>query len=138
MVNIHPSLLPEGRGAWPMPVTLLKGLRESGITIHKITEGFDEGDILLQKAVPVMPADTLQILTARLQTLLPDMMAELASDFAACTQWRALRERENTGPARRKRIIRLYLTWMSLKQIAFCGLFMDMNVSIETGMRSME
>lgn len=81
MVNIHPSLLPEGRGAWPMPVTLLKGLRESGITIHKITEGFDEGDILLQKAVPVMPDDTLQILTARLQTLLPDMMAELASDF---------------------------------------------------------
>ncbi|MCD8364299.1 MAG: hypothetical protein LUC83_00485, partial [Clostridiales bacterium] len=28
MVNIHPSLLPVGRGAWPMPVTILRGLRE--------------------------------------------------------------------------------------------------------------
>ena len=81
MVNIHPALLPKGRGAWPMPVTLLEGLRESGITIHKMTDDFDEGDILSQKAVPVMPEDTLQTLTARLQTLLPGMMAELASDF---------------------------------------------------------
>lgn len=81
MVNIHPALLPKGRGAWPMPVTLLRGLRESGITIHKITKGFDEGDILLQKAVPVTPDDTLWSLTARLQTLLPGMMEELASDF---------------------------------------------------------
>ena len=49
MVNIHPALPPKGRGAWPMPVTLLEGLRESGITIHKMTDGFDEGDILPQK-----------------------------------------------------------------------------------------
>ena len=41
-----------------MPVTLLEGLRESGITIHKMTDDFDEGDILSQKAVPVMPEDT--------------------------------------------------------------------------------
>ena len=82
MVNIHPSLLPVGRGAWPMPVTLLRGLRESGLTVHKLTAGFDEGDILLQRAVPVRADDTLQTLTERLRGLLPELTAALLSDFA--------------------------------------------------------
>lgn len=81
MVNIHPSLLPIGRGAWPMPVTILKEMSESGITIHKLTKGFDEGDILLQKTVPVMPDETLQTLINRFQMLLPGMMRELTENF---------------------------------------------------------
>lgn len=81
MVNVHPSLLPEGRGAWPMPVTILRGMRESGLTIHKIAEGFDEGDILLQKKVEVLPEETLQTLTEKLQALLPGMLRELTADF---------------------------------------------------------
>ena len=81
IVNIHPSLLPEGRGAWPMPVVLLRGLSETGITAHKVTEGFDEGDILLQERVPVSPDDDLETLTEKLRGCLPGMMAALASDF---------------------------------------------------------
>ena len=53
IVNIHPSLLPVGRGSWPMPQTILKGLKKSGVTVHKIAEGFDEGDILLQREFDV-------------------------------------------------------------------------------------
>lgn len=66
-----------------MPVTLLRGLRESGVTLHKIDGDFDTGDILLQEAVSIYPEDTLEGLTDRLRALLPDMMARLAADFDA-------------------------------------------------------
>jgi methionyl-tRNA formyltransferase len=81
MLNIHPALLPLGRGAWPMPLTILKGLAESGVTVHKLTEGFDEGDILLQEAITVAADENLQTLTAKQQALLPRMMKRLVSDF---------------------------------------------------------
>ena len=48
-VNIHPSLLPYGRGSWPMPYEILLDNRKSGVTIHKISSALDEGDILLQR-----------------------------------------------------------------------------------------
>lgn len=48
-INMHPALLPVGRGGWPMPVTILKGLRQTGLTIHCLTENFDDGKILAQK-----------------------------------------------------------------------------------------
>ncbi|MCD7956376.1 MAG: hypothetical protein LUG93_11635 [Lachnospiraceae bacterium] len=81
MVNIHPSLLPVGRGAWPMPVTILKGLRESGVTVHRMTEGFDEGAILLQEEIPVSPKENLLTLTKKQKAVLPGMMRRLAEDF---------------------------------------------------------
>ena len=81
MVNIHPSLLPVGRGGWPMPSVILRGLTETGVTVHKITPEFDQGDILLQTVVPVSPGENLQTLTAKMQALLPGMMAELAGGF---------------------------------------------------------
>lgn len=46
-VNIHPAFLPVGRGSWPMPAAILKGV-DLGVTIHKLSDRFDEGDIWLQ------------------------------------------------------------------------------------------
>ena len=77
MVNIHPALLPVGRGAWPMPVTILRGHAWSGVTFHKITPGMDEDDVLLQRRVPVAPDDDLQTLTERLRAPLRGMVGEL-------------------------------------------------------------
>ena len=45
-VNLHPALLPEGRGPWPMPTAILRG-RPSGVTLHKLSGKLDEGDIIL-------------------------------------------------------------------------------------------
>jgi len=81
MVNIHPSLLPVGRGPWPMPVTILKGLAESGVTVHKIEEGFDTGDVLMQEKFEVSPAEDLESFTEKFQSLLPGMMKTLVQDF---------------------------------------------------------
>lgn len=57
-VNLHPAFLPEGRGPWPMPVAILRG-RPSGVTLHKLSEKLDEGDILLQTQIPLAEGETL-------------------------------------------------------------------------------
>lgn len=68
-INIHPTLLPEGRGPWPLPWIVLKGLRRSGVTIHKIEEAMDAGDVLLQEAFEVMEYDDLETLSCKSQML---------------------------------------------------------------------
>jgi len=81
MVNIHPALLPEGRGAWPMPVQLLSRYRYGGVTFHKMTEHFDEGEILLQKRVEIVPNDNLETLTIKLCEQIPYMVKQLIDNL---------------------------------------------------------
>ena len=81
MVNFHPSLLPYGRGAWPMPLAILNHLTETGITLHKISAGFDEGDIILQRSAEILSNDDLESLTNRILSKIPEMVAELLNDF---------------------------------------------------------
>lgn len=81
MVNIHPSLLPYGRGAWPMPLAILDGLAESGVTVHKTEESFDTGPILLQESFSIARDEDLESLMAKVNALLPDMMHRLTADF---------------------------------------------------------
>lgn len=81
MVNIHPSLLPYGRGAWPMPLAILDRLPESGATIHKTAKDFDAGDILLQRSFRLSDDETLESFMDKVNALLPDMVSELTRDF---------------------------------------------------------
>jgi len=81
MINIHPSLLPDGRGSWPMPVTILKEYRKSGVTFHKIEDSFDTGDIILQREFDVSPREDLESFTEKFQMLLPGMTRELVNGF---------------------------------------------------------
>lgn len=67
-INIHPAYLPVGRGSWPMPVTILQGVN-SGVTLHKLSDGFDEGDILLQEEILVTGQDNLETLTNKIKIL---------------------------------------------------------------------
>src|SRR2546422_10271193 len=48
MINLHPSLLPELRGAAPVEWAILKGFQQTGVTIMRMEEGLDSGPILLQ------------------------------------------------------------------------------------------
>lgn len=54
-INVHPSLLPRHRGPDPYFWTLYREDTETGVTVHRITEGYDQGPILLQRRVPVPP-----------------------------------------------------------------------------------
>ncbi len=74
MVNIHPALLPRhgGRGMWGHHVhaaVLSAGDTESGITIHRVNERYDEGEHLFQARCPVLPGDTTETLAARIHEL---------------------------------------------------------------------
>jgi phosphoribosylglycinamide formyltransferase 1 len=70
MLNIHPALLPAfgGRGMYGRRVheaVLAAGCRVTGATVHRVDERYDEGHILAQWPVPVLPGDTADTLAAR-------------------------------------------------------------------------
>jgi methionyl-tRNA formyltransferase len=55
VVNLHPSLLPKLRGPAPLFWTFKKDLRETGLTLHRVTPREDDGDILWRRPMPVRP-----------------------------------------------------------------------------------
>jgi formyltetrahydrofolate-dependent phosphoribosylglycinamide formyltransferase len=65
MVNIHPSLLPAFPGVDTHARALAAGVRLHGCTVHLVTPGVDEGPVIAQAAVPVLPEDTEDTLGAR-------------------------------------------------------------------------
>ncbi len=60
--NIHFSLLPKYRGMYTSALPILHGERESGVTLHKIDNGIDTGDIVAQRAFPLAPDETCRSL----------------------------------------------------------------------------
>ena len=65
MVNIHPALLPAFAGLDTHTRAIQRGCRVHGCTVHYVTEGMDEGPIIAQAAVPVLPDDDADTLAAR-------------------------------------------------------------------------
>jgi len=68
-INVHYSLLPKLRGAAPVQWALMRGLTQTGVTVQYIAEKLDAGDIILQQAVDIEPADNTATLTQRLTEL---------------------------------------------------------------------
>ena len=68
-INVHASLLPKYRGAAPVQWALLKGEKETGVTIMKINELLDTGDIILQEKVEIEDRDTAETLAKKLFNL---------------------------------------------------------------------
>lgn len=58
-INLHPSLLPDLRGAAPMNWALIKGYEKSGITTQFMSSKMDAGDILFQESISIAPTDTM-------------------------------------------------------------------------------
>lgn len=88
ILNIHPSLIPSfcGQGMYGLKVheaALEKGVKVTGATVHFVNEIPDGGEILLQKAVEILPGDTAEILQRRVmeqaEWLLLPRAAELVS-----------------------------------------------------------
>jgi len=65
LVNIHPSLLPAFPGLHTHRRALAAGVKIHGATVHLVTGALDEGPILAQAAVPVLPGDDEDALAAR-------------------------------------------------------------------------
>ena len=88
IINIHPALIPAfcGKGMYgirPHEAVLAKGVKISGATVHFVNEHYDEGPIILQKAVDVLPDDTPETLQKRImkeceQVILPEAINLIA------------------------------------------------------------
>jgi len=83
MLNIHPSLLPKYRGLHTHARALEAGDAEHGCTVHEVTPELDDGPILGQARVPVLPGDTPDSLAARVlveeHKLYPAVLRRFAS-----------------------------------------------------------
>src|SRR5207244_10220237 len=69
-LNVHASLLPKYRGAAPIQWAILNDEHETGVTIMKMDEGLDTGDILSQEATPIAAYDDARNIRVRLAVML--------------------------------------------------------------------
>lgn len=82
MLNIHPSLLPLYKGLDTHGRAIAAGDAEGGCSVHVVTAGLDEGPVVAQARVPILPGDTPETLADRVlveeHRLYPLALAELA------------------------------------------------------------
>ena len=83
MLNIHPSLLPKYRGLDTHARAIAAGDREAGCTVHEVTPALDDGPILGQGRVPVLPGDTPDDLAARVLKVEHRLYPAVLRRFAA-------------------------------------------------------
>ncbi len=78
IINVHPSLLPKYKGLHAVEQALDSGDTITGCTVHYVNEELDGGDIIAQSKVDILPDDTVDTLTRRIQLmeygLLPDVI----------------------------------------------------------------
>jgi methionyl-tRNA formyltransferase len=75
-LNIHASLLPRYRGAAPVRWALINGEKKTGVTIIKMNEKLDAGDIVLRKELKIEEADTSEILDNKLAGIGAELLIE--------------------------------------------------------------
>ncbi|MBF0449220.1 MAG: methionyl-tRNA formyltransferase [Candidatus Magnetomorum sp.] len=66
VLNVHPSLLPKYRGPAPIQWSIIHGCEQSGVSIMKLDEGLDTGDILQVQMISIQPDETAGMLHQRL------------------------------------------------------------------------
>ena len=90
IINVHPALIPSFCGAGmyginPHIAVLQRGVKVSGATVHFVNENYDEGPIILQKAIEVLQDDTPESLQKRImvnceQVILPEAIRLISED----------------------------------------------------------
>jgi methionyl-tRNA formyltransferase len=80
-INIHPSLLPRWRGASPIQYSLLNGDEITGVSIVKMTEKLDAGDIFMQKPMKIIKDEKYNKLHDRLANLSASMLIEVLDNI---------------------------------------------------------
>src|SRR5204862_223532 len=92
-INLHSAPLPRYQGMMPNFWTMVEGEPEAAVTVHYMVEKLDAGDIILQRAVPIRPPDSLHDLMVRSKVVGVEALLE-AVDFLnpdACVRTGAIR-----------------------------------------------
>lgn len=80
-MNVHSSLLPQGRSYYPIESAFMLGLKTSGVTIHKLAQKLDKGDIVAQRKIDILPeTDSVDMYLKCAENAL-SMVREIFSDF---------------------------------------------------------
>ncbi|MBU6144886.1 MAG: phosphoribosylglycinamide formyltransferase [Acidobacteria bacterium] len=82
LINTHPSLLPEFKGAHAVRDALAAGATKTGVTIHKVDEGVDTGEIIIQQEVLIEPGDSEEVLHERIKRVERDLLVRTVEDIA--------------------------------------------------------
>jgi len=80
-VNLHASLLPKYRGAAPINWAMIRGERETGVSVIALAQRMDAGHVYATAATPIDPLETAGELHDRLATLGPDAIAKVLQDL---------------------------------------------------------
>lgn len=75
-INVHASLLPKYRGGAPIHYSVINGDKETGVTIMYMEKAMDAGDILSQKAIPILEEDTTGSMFEKLSIVGRDLLME--------------------------------------------------------------
>lgn len=81
IVNVHPALLPAFPGANAVEQALDAGVDETGVTVHFVDELVDHGPVIAQRAVPIIPGDSVESLHQRLQAVEHELLPQVVSAF---------------------------------------------------------
>lgn len=81
-MNVHPSILPRGRGPWPAPWFILKNLDRAGVTVHQLSPAWDQGDILAQASYDLDTGYDVHHISARSRRLAQDLVLDVVADPA--------------------------------------------------------
>ena len=82
LINIHPSLLPEFKGAHAVRDALAAGATKTGVTIHYVDEGVDTGEIIVQSEVMIEQGDTEHSLHERIKKVEHELLASTIEQIA--------------------------------------------------------
>lgn len=87
-INVHSSLLPKFRGSAPINWAILTGETVTGVTIMHMAHDMDAGDIILQRATPIDPEETADVLYDRLAAMGGELVVEAVQALADGTATR--------------------------------------------------
>jgi len=76
-INIHPSLLPEFRGATPVAAAILAGRQFTGVSLMLLDQGLDTGPVLAQAQISISLRDTTASLTSKLSRVAAQLLLEV-------------------------------------------------------------
>jgi phosphoribosylglycinamide formyltransferase-1 len=103
VMNIHPAILPSFPGLHGQKQAVDYGVKISGCTVHFVDEGMDTGPVVIQAAVPVVPGDSEETLSARILAFEHKIYPEairLFSEGRLEVEGMAVRIKERPGGAR--------------------------------------